>query len=466
MKAIITVKEKEIDWFRSLFRSCHPLLMQICKKPFLEYLVDFSILCGCSEIRLVTDIPVQRVEDLYGDGSRWGIQLSYSSIRETDGFDEVLEKNSGFCRNTTLLVFEGFFFLHYDKNLDYSDFFRSLPGGELKRCSTGRLSIVGGSPENRSRPTAESPLLETTPLSSVADIHQLSIEILTRNPERYVLPGYSSENQAFIGQNVVIARKAEINPPVMIGNHVQIHKDAVIGPGAIIGSDVIIDSNCQIVNSVVFDKTYIGKHLDLKGKVVGENSVVNPIDGIQLHLEDEHLLSQVRPASPRVPFLHRLVTRIHALLAMILLLLPFLCCVSILKMQKRWMPQKQSVLINSQGKTRKLSRPRIAPTGYIGKFALLLSLDRFPLLSAVLGGKLSMIGSKILEDTGENREKIKEYSSYRPAVFSYAEAETWPDENSEWEIVERFHLARKSIFHDQILLIKAIVNRIYTEDNP
>ena len=294
MKALIIVKAKEISWIRRIFSNQHPLLIKICNKPYLEYLVDFAILCGCREIRLVTDTPIGEVETLLNDGSRWGIKLSYAPLRESDDLDDALEKNSGFCKESPLLLFKGFFFLHYDKNAEYADFIKELPSGEIKSCATGSLSLIKSPSRNGHLPDSSEPLLEASPLTSTADIHALSLDILTNNSNRYVLPGYSTDNQTFIGQNVIITKKAQIIPPVMIGNHVQIHRDAVVGPGAIIGSEVIVDSNCRIEESIVFDKTYVGEHLELRKKLIAGNSVVNPGDGTLVRLEDDHLLSHVK----------------------------------------------------------------------------------------------------------------------------------------------------------------------------
>jgi NDP-sugar pyrophosphorylase family protein len=465
MKALIFVKAKELDWIKPIFSNQHLLLIKICNKPYLEYLVDFAILCGCREIKLVTDAGIGEVETLLDDGSRWGIKLSYAPIRETDNLEDALEKNSGFCKGSPLLLFKGFFFLHYDKNTEYADFIKDLPSGEIKSCETGSLSLIKSPVRDGHLPGSNQPLLEASPLTSATDIHTLSLDILTNNSNRYVLPGYSSDNQTFIGQNVIITKKSQIIPPVIIGNQVQIHNNAIVGPGAIIGSEVIIDSNCRIVESIVFDKTYVGEHLELRKKLIAGNLVVNSEDGTLVRLEDDHLLSQVKIPSFRITFLHRIFNLINALLAVLILAVPYILFSSLLKSQKKWTTRERTVFVNSDGLTKDLTETKIQTSGLGAKLASILLLDRYPLLFSVLNGSLILIGSRLLEAEKKNLKVLEDYSSYRPGVFSYAEAETWPEENAEWEIVERFHLARRGLVHDNIMLAKAIINRAYPKEN-
>ncbi len=458
MKTLLIVKEKEFSWLGSTFQNCHPLATQICKKPLLEYFIDFSILCGINDIRLATDAPTEELVDQFGQGSRWGISLDYSPVRETDELDEIIQKNSLYCKDSRLLVVKGFCFLHYDKNIDYKYFMHNVEPGELSSCETGSVRVMDDLSQSGTVPASDSPTLSLSPVSNVGDIHRLSMEILMDHSDQYVLPGYNNEDHIYIGHNVTIAKKAKIIPPVMIGNHVQIYGETVVGPGAIIGSDVIIDAHSSVQDSVIFDKTYVGEHLELKNKLLGGNLIVDPDTGTQVHLEDPHLLSQVKSSKKSLPLIHRIFHQITALLAVIIMALPYAAFALILKLQKRWLNEKETVFINSSGRTVELVRVTIKDDGLVGRIARSLSLERFPVLIRVMQGKLALIGSRALPADEENRKVLDEYQAYRPAAFSYAEAESWPAEDSDWEIVERFHLARRSLLRDYLMALKAVLN--------
>jgi len=92
MKTLIVHKEADFNWLRRLFPDRSPLLASVCNKPLLEYLLDFAILSGSRHVRLATDMPLVEVEAVFGDGSRWGVELTYVSIREADDLEAVLLK--------------------------------------------------------------------------------------------------------------------------------------------------------------------------------------------------------------------------------------------------------------------------------------------------------------------------------------------------------------------------------------
>jgi len=119
MKTLIVVKESEYAWLRDLFPTRHPLLAPVCNKPLLSYWVDFAIHGGSREIRLVSDGSLKEVESWFGDGIPWGVNMSYAPIRATDELEDVLKKNNRFVANTRLLIMQGFFFPHYNKNNNY-----------------------------------------------------------------------------------------------------------------------------------------------------------------------------------------------------------------------------------------------------------------------------------------------------------------------------------------------------------
>ena len=62
MKTIIITKKSDYTWLRDIFPGLHPLLIPLCNKPFIEYLIDFSILVGSSGLRIISDGVISDVE--------------------------------------------------------------------------------------------------------------------------------------------------------------------------------------------------------------------------------------------------------------------------------------------------------------------------------------------------------------------------------------------------------------------
>jgi len=464
MKTLLVIKANTFDWLQAVFPDRSPLLASVCNKPLLEYLLDFAILCGSRHFRLATDMPLAKVEAVFGGGGRWGIELTYAPIRKTDDLATALQKNSRYCAGSRLLVMQGCFFLHYDKQKNYGPFMQTTAPGELLTCATGRILIHDATPlKTAPSPDGSPPPLALTSLRSIGELYRLSMRVLGRDARQYVLPGYNNETDVYIGRNVMIARSARIEPPVMIGDHVQIHKNAIVGPGAVIGRNVIIDAYSRIHHSVILDKTYVGEHLVLDRKLAGGRRLVDPGEETMVQLEDAHLLSTMRPSSRGRNRLQRLGHGLLAALLWVVLAMPYALLSFILKRQGRWRRSEAAYWVDSSGRSVRLTRVFLNPSGFCGRIAASLALDRYPLLGRVMRGDLALIGTRRLPATAANRAVIEADAGYRPGLFSYAEAEHWPVPEYDQDIVDRFHLAHQTLIYDFVMMVKVLLNKLHEE---
>jgi hypothetical protein len=460
MKTLLIIKEKEYGWLRSVFPARHPLLVTVCNKPLLEYLLDFAILCGSRELRLTTDGSHEDVETYFGDGSRWGVKITYAPIREADDLEVVLQKNSRFSAGSPLLIVEGFFFLHYDKRADYVRFMQNTPSGEVLAGDAGRILVRGAVPQGTPEPAGPPPSLALTPVRSISDLHRLSLNVLSTHDHQYVLPGYSNDGGMYIGRNVMIATTVQINKPVMIGNNVRIHKGAVIGPDTAIGNNVIVDAYSRVRSSIVLDKTYVGQHLEIKRKIICGQTMMDPGDGTAVRLEDAHLLSEMARRGRLSRLGQALCHRLLAALLWAALVVPYAVLSFILKRQRRWHREDKTYFVDSCGRTLRLPHVSIEPAGWTGRLAGALWLDRFPRLGKAVRGKLNLIGHRLLPASEDSRNALRDISVYQPGVFSYAEGDGWPFLDLDPECSERFHLNRRTSGHDFIMVLKAMLTRI------
>ncbi len=465
MKTLIIVKEKDCEWLRPIFPGIHPLLVPICNKPFIEFLIDFAILAGSDALRLVSDGPLSEVEQYCDSGIRWGIAISYGSFLSSDDNAMILEKNHRYCSGERVLSMNGFVFIKYDKQHDYAALFTSLTEGEILSCKKGSLSLTGGSVEAPN-------VIETLPLSlleldSLEVYYRLSMEILGFGESPYVIPGYSNEAYCHIGRNVVISKSAEIRKPVIIGNNVQIMSDSIIGPQAIIGNNVIIDRASTVSDSIVIEHTYIGEHLEVQNRIAAGNILIEPESGILITMDDPHLLTGIKKSRSREALFQSLVHRILAFLIIAVQLIPFLLLSPILKFQGRWKKSTGSYYTNDAGKTLTLTTTSINRQSLPGSIAAALSLDRFGLLFNVVSGQMAIIGSTPIAAKTDNSVPLLEMGSwYKAGVFSYAEAEEWPANGDERAIVERYFSVHGNPLLDIAMTIKAFFNLIHEIHTP
>lgn len=461
MKTLIVIREKDYGWLSPFFPGVNPLVMPVCNKPFIEYLIDFSILAGSSAIRIISDGPLNEVERYCEDGSRWGVDVSYASILGNDSIETVIEKNRKYCADQRLLIISGYLFIRYENRQELRHCFAMASGGTLAENERGSI-VLAGTPEITGQLPAATPF-SLVEFDSIDNYFRLSAEILKEYPSPYVLPGYCNEPDCHIGRNVVIGKGAEIRKPVIIGNNVQIMKGAVVGPSAVVGSNVIIDRESTVSRSILLDNTYIGEQLEVVDRIAAGNILVDPRSGVSIAMEDPHLLSSL-PGSAHIGsgLFRYLFHAIVALLLILLLSLPYLMLVPILKAQGRWKTGSFTFHDIRQGKNLRFVMPSIADEGGIGSLAKALSLDRFPMLFRALAGTIAVIGSFPVE-VSHRLEAGYAATGYRPAVFSYAEAEDWPVNAEDSAIVEQFYAAHGSPVRDMVLTIKAFLNRIHSK---
>ncbi len=459
MKTLLVIKKQEYEWLIDLFPGVHPLLVPICNKPFIEFLVDFAILAGSDALRIVSDGVLEDVEHYCENGSRWGVEISYGSMRPADDTHTVIEKNRRFCLEERVIIISGFLFIRYNKKSEYASLFASLPSGELLSCPNGSISLTGTSTTKTGTPGMLP--FSLAALDSIGKYYELSMEILSTGLTHYVIPGYSSEENCYIGRNVVIPKSAEIIKPVIIGNNVQIMTNSIIDKNSVIGSNVIIDRESVISGSIVIDNTYIGEHLEVKNKIAAGNLLIDPQSGTSIVMEDPHLLTTMTQSRVAGALLRRIVHAVGATFLIVLQLLPWLLLRPILGMQGKWKRKREQHYTGLPGKNVTLTNTTIEGTGAASAFAKALSLDRFTLLFNVLIGKLALIGNLPLPVTPAIRRLPNSHEGYRPAVFSYAEAEEWPEIGIDAEIVEHYYAVHSDPLKDIAMTQKALFHRTH-----
>ena len=458
MKTLIVIRDADHRWFRELFPETSPLLMPVCNKPAVEYLIDFSILAGSTAIRIVSDSDGGDVERFCESGARWGVEINYANMQPSDDLRKIIERNRKFCLEERVMIISGILFVRYDRRFDYRSFIENHQDGELVSCGHGSIMLTGRSDVTAN--TLSPPHLSVPELDSVGHYFSLSQEVLASGAEVYVLPGYSNEADCHIGSNVLIRKGVEINRPVMIGNNVRILDGAVIGPRTVIGSNVIVDRKSSVVESMVLDDTYIGENLEARKRIAAGSLLLDPVSGACLQMEDRHLMSGIgRQRFVAASFMRRLAHAWVAGAMIALLLFPYLLIGVLLKRGGHVKKSRELCFSARRGDTFELTSTTIEHQGLTGEFAIALSLDRFAMLFKVLAGHLALIGCRPVRVAPGMSHLPDGASMYHPGVFSYAEAEAWPENALDSRIVDHYHLVHGSVIGDITMILKALFNR-------
>ncbi len=89
-------------------------------KPFLEYLVELLRQNGVQEIVLLLGYLPEKIRDHFGDGSRYGVKISYSVTRAEDETGARLSAAAPLVRDTFLLLYgDNYWPLRLDPLFDF-----------------------------------------------------------------------------------------------------------------------------------------------------------------------------------------------------------------------------------------------------------------------------------------------------------------------------------------------------------
>ncbi len=461
MKALIYCKSGRIDWITKNFGGESPYLLQIVNKSLLEYYIDFCTLKQVNEVRIVSTDDDGSVSKYFGDGSKWGLKISYGLAKENDTIDNVYLKNKGFCKDAGLLVIDGFGFIDYDKNVDNYPFFES----HLSSCvRSSRLNIYYIYREDTETKIDWSAIEEhgnpgfgIIDITRISDYYQLSCDIITHKSDKFVLPGYSSEKNVFIGQNVEIAKSCRVERPVMIGNNVQLKNSASIGINTIIGNNVIIDSDATISGSIIYGNSYVGSGVEIVNKIVYKNFLISPDTGDAIEIVDSFLTSKLGEGA--------LVTAVRSVLhftvtvgLMIAQLIPA-GIVYLLMIATGVRGRIGSYIVSKGLRTIRLADYQDSRNPIAGLFRR-LSFDKFPLLIEAFKGNIHISGNTIYQDSPENRDFINSLPSYRPGIFSYTESIGATADEYQCRINDSYYCYNRSIMFDLHIAFKSLFNRL------
>lgn len=96
----------------------------------------------------------------------------------------------------------------------------------------------------------------------------------------------------WIGRNSVIHPDVRLQPPVMVGDNCYIGAGVQLGPSAVIGNNVIIDEEATILNTAVFNGTYVGQLVNLENRLVNKGQVVDIITSQAVQITDQFLIGR------------------------------------------------------------------------------------------------------------------------------------------------------------------------------
>ncbi len=304
-------------------------MVPVINKPVLEHTINLLKRHGIRDIVISLYYLPENIQNYFGDGSEWGVSISYS-LEETPlgtagGVKKAIGDFSG-----TVLVLSGDGII--DFNLADIFAFNKRTGSVftivLKRVSTPtEYGIVITAEDGRIDRFLEKPswsevfsdtantglyivdaavMHEHVPDETKYDfsldlfprLQGLGIPLYGYIADGYwcdigTLSAYTDVHNDILGGRVGIefpgkkiapdiwvGRDAEIHPgavirgPVIIGDFVKIKEGAEISESSVVGDNCVVEENASVRKSIILHNTVIGPRSELRGAVIGKRCVL------------------------------------------------------------------------------------------------------------------------------------------------------------------------------------------------
>lgn len=417
-----------------------PQLLPVANRTVAEYQLAFAIALGARRIRVVAPGARAAVERVLGDGTRWGVTIEYALGTEDDDARTTAVRNRGFLREPAIILDLAGIPLaapaawrdgaDADSVVDND----GLPTANVLLAPEGWATGVAYE-EFRA---AHARLLPFVPVEDVKSWFEANMRFSVETPDPYVRPGYGAEPGIAIGHDVSLPSSAVIAGPAVIGDHVRVGRDVTIGSGVVIGDNACVAPETALARAVVLPGTYVGEGLEVVGRIVGPDRIIDVATGQVAVIQDPVLVGRTAPSGPQDAneFVERCAAAAiaAATLPAYVALRPFV----------RAVPR---TLLGADGVVIPGTRYARGAGGALAFAAFrALRLDRWTLLARAAGGRLALVGHRPRPATSAGRDETHALGRYRPAAFSPADTPgVLPDQAA---MEESVHAATRSTWSD------------------
>ncbi|MFC3882919.1 sugar phosphate nucleotidyltransferase [Bacillus songklensis] len=321
MKAIILAGGKGTRLRPLTYHTPKPML-PLLDKPVLEYTIEHLKHHGIDDIAITLSYLSDSIMNYFGDGSRWGVTISYFLEETPLGTAGAVKNAAPFINDSCLIVSgDALTMIDFQRALDYHKKKRGIMTIITKKLSNPfSYGIVVPRFDGKVEKMIEKPrrhevlsdyintgiyIIEPNVLSYIKDnietdvsldliplllsssqniyhylsedywidigevnhYYQAQQDLLNRKCSAFI-NGQEIKSGIWLGENVTIERSASVRAPVFIGNHTVIQKDAVIGPHTVIASNGFVQANALIQESVLLPGVSVGKSSILQKAII------------------------------------------------------------------------------------------------------------------------------------------------------------------------------------------------------
>jgi len=243
--------------------SSDPWLMTIGGRPLIDHWFYAAWEIGVRQVLLSGEGCTSGTRKyLAGAESRWGVKVAF----EDSPLAVLIRLNDG-----PLIVFD-------DYNLPW------LSQGDASAPSRSDRPVLRWSADEDTMVVRPVEGCNMISLASPIAYWEINVALARRSDElANRLPATDCR----------VANGTILNPETIFGSHCRIARGAVIGEGVVLGSRVVVDEGASIRNSVILDGTYIGPNLDVSGRIVAGEVVLDPDTGAIARFQESWLFAKI-----------------------------------------------------------------------------------------------------------------------------------------------------------------------------
>lgn len=353
-------------------------LLNIADKPIIFHIIELLVQKGVKHFDLILHHLPEQIEEILGDGKRWGIEITHHLIKNENQTYALIKTLSKQWKEKSII-------------LGLGDALPKLP--ELKGITSNSFvnqkeqwtgwgvftkdSLMNFNSDLSPIQTNKNKVLPFISAQSLPALKESNILLMKEKASTHLFPttAVNVEPGIWISRAVVIEPGAEIISPIFIGENSHIKSNATIGPNTVIENHSIIDSGSSIKNSLVCQNSYIGENLEINQCIIDRNALINLDLNTTIHIKDAFILSETTPPS-FYQYLKNFLERAFALL-LFFPLSPIYLLMSLLY------PQKKKNYVKLPGDNETISLKTFENTTYF---------SHLPLLISIIKGDLHFVG--------------------------------------------------------------------------
>jgi mannose-1-phosphate guanylyltransferase / phosphomannomutase len=304
-------------------------MIRIVNVPCMEHIVRLLQSHGFTDIVVTLQFMPEEIQDYFGDGSDWGVNICYSIEDAPAGTAGSVKLAEEHLKGERILVISGdaltdanlgrLLEFHDEKDaeatmvlksvenpLDFGIVITKEDGRILRFLEKPAWGQVFSDTVNTGIYVLEPSVLQEIPPEVEYDFaKELFPKLLEekRPLYGYITEGYwedigtleqymSAQRDVLAGrvrgvrppgtrlrENIYVGRRAQVNDeelegPVVLGENVRVDEGAKISPYCVIGDNTVIAAGATVERSVIADGTYIGEGVELIDTLVGRSSYV------------------------------------------------------------------------------------------------------------------------------------------------------------------------------------------------